>query len=177
MNIRAPKDFWSGIMFIAFAAVAMLTARGYSLGSAGRMGPGYFPMLLGGALGLLGFILVARSLVIEGETIEDRVRRQGPIDCATTLDIILQITRALIAAGGRKFVHRDVKPSNIMLCTEADGAIVAKLIDFGLSEPLPINRGVPAPVRAGRHSLAHRILQVLSSSPAKLPTSNRTSTH
>ena len=69
MQIKSPKDFWSGIMFIAFAVVAMLTARGYSLGSAGRMGPGYFPMLLGGALAFLGLILVARSLVIEGETI------------------------------------------------------------------------------------------------------------
>ena len=67
MNIRAPKDFWSGIMFLAFAAVALLTARGYSLGSAGRMGPGYFPMLLGGVLALLGLVLVLRSLVIEGE--------------------------------------------------------------------------------------------------------------
>jgi serine/threonine-protein kinase len=70
--------------------------------------------------------------LVEGETIEDRVRTKGPIECATALDITLQITRALIAAGDRKFVHRDVKPSNIMLCSEADGAIVAKLIDFGL---------------------------------------------
>src|SRR5215468_10586652 len=70
--------------------------------------------------------------LVDGETIEDRVRRKGPFDCATALDITLQITRALIAAGDRKFVHRDVKPSNVMLCTEADGAIVAKLIDFGL---------------------------------------------
>jgi TolB-like protein/Tfp pilus assembly protein PilF len=70
--------------------------------------------------------------LVEGETIENRVRRKGPIDCATALDIALQVTRALIAAGHRKFVHRDVKPSNIMLCTEADGAVVAKLIDFGL---------------------------------------------
>src|SRR5262249_37025543 len=70
--------------------------------------------------------------LVEGETIENRVRRKGPIDCGTALDITLQVTRALIAAGDRKFVHRDVKPSNIMLCTEADAAIVAKLIDFGL---------------------------------------------
>src|SRR5438045_7111012 len=70
--------------------------------------------------------------LVEGETIEDWVRRKGPIDCGTALDITLQVTRALIAAGDRKFVHRDVKPSNIMLCTEADGVIVAKLIDFGL---------------------------------------------
>src|SRR4029434_5382579 len=70
--------------------------------------------------------------LVEGETIEDRVRRNGLIDCTTALDITLQITRALLAAGGRKLVHRDIKPSNIMLCTEADGAILAKLIDFGL---------------------------------------------
>src|SRR5262245_23803775 len=70
--------------------------------------------------------------LLEGETIEQRVRRKGPIDCATALDVTLQMARALIAAGDRKFVHRDVKPSNIMLCSEADGATVAKLIDFGL---------------------------------------------
>ena len=70
--------------------------------------------------------------LVDGETIEEWVRRKGPLDCATALDITLQITRALIATGSRQFVHRDIKPSNIMLCTEADGAIVAKLIDFGL---------------------------------------------
>jgi len=43
MRIRAPKDFWSGVMFCGFAAVAILAARGYSLGTAGKMGPGYFP--------------------------------------------------------------------------------------------------------------------------------------
>src|SRR5262245_16108627 len=70
--------------------------------------------------------------LVEGETIENRVRRKGPIDYASALDITLQMTRALIAGGNLKFVHRDVKSANIMLCTEADGAIVAKLIDFGL---------------------------------------------
>jgi putative tricarboxylic transport membrane protein len=69
MTIRAPKDFWTGIMFIAFAAVALWAARGYSLGSAGHMGPGYFPMLLGSVLALLGLILVGRSLVVAGEPV------------------------------------------------------------------------------------------------------------
>jgi hypothetical protein len=69
MHIRAPKDFWSGIMFLAFAATAMLAARGYSLGNAGKMGPGYFPMMLGGALALTGIILVVRSLAIDGEAV------------------------------------------------------------------------------------------------------------
>ena len=70
--------------------------------------------------------------LVDGETIEEWVRHNGPLDCATALEVTLQITRALIATGSRQFVHRDIKPSNVMLCTEADGAIVAKLIDFGL---------------------------------------------
>jgi hypothetical protein len=67
MRIRAPKDFWSGVMFCGFAAVGILTARGYSLGTAGKMGPGYFPLLLGGVLGMLGAVLIGRSLVLDGE--------------------------------------------------------------------------------------------------------------
>jgi Tripartite tricarboxylate transporter TctB family len=67
MSIRAPKDFWSGVMFCAFAAVAILAARNYSLGAAGKMGPGYFPLLLGATLAVLGIILIARSVVLDGE--------------------------------------------------------------------------------------------------------------
>jgi hypothetical protein len=67
VRIRAPKDFWSGLMFCGFAAVAMLAARGYSLGTVGKMGPGYFPLLLGAVLAGLGLILIGRSLVLDGE--------------------------------------------------------------------------------------------------------------
>ena len=67
MRIRAPKDFWSGLMFCGFAVVGILAARGYSLGAAGKMGPGYFPLLLGGVLALLGVVLIARSIVLDGE--------------------------------------------------------------------------------------------------------------
>lgn len=70
MIIRAPKDFWSGLMFLTFAAVGLLTASGYSMGRGGRMGPGYFPVALSALLGVLGAILVVRSLVLEGEGVE-----------------------------------------------------------------------------------------------------------
>jgi hypothetical protein len=89
MTIRAPKDFWSGIMFLAFAAVALLTARGYSLGTAGRMGPGYFPMLLGGTLALLGLILVVRSLVIEDASEEGVARLHLVPLVVTTISVCL----------------------------------------------------------------------------------------
>ena len=67
MRIRAPKDFWSGLMFCGFAVVGLLAARGYALGAAGKMGPGYFPLLLGGVLALLGVVLIARSIALDGE--------------------------------------------------------------------------------------------------------------
>ena len=63
MNVSRSKDFWAGIMFLGFAAVAMVAARGYTPGTAGRMGPGYFPMVLGLLLGVLGLIIAARSLL------------------------------------------------------------------------------------------------------------------
>ena len=87
--------------------------------------------------------------LVEGQTIEEWVHHKGPIDCPIALDIALQITRALIATGTRQFVHRDVKPSNVMLCTEADGAIVAKLIDFGLVRDITDQSASGSPVRTG----------------------------
>ncbi|MFL6832982.1 MAG: tripartite tricarboxylate transporter TctB family protein [Xanthobacteraceae bacterium] len=69
MRIRAPRDFWSGVMFCSFAAIAIFTARGYALGTAGKMGPGYFPLLLAVLLAALGATLIARSVALSGESI------------------------------------------------------------------------------------------------------------
>src|SRR3954453_22205924 len=90
MTIRAPKDFWAGVMFCGFAAIGILAAKGYSLGSAGKMGPGYFPLLLGIVLAAMGVILMARSVVVEGEP----VSAAGPwaSSCA----------RGLASAGGSR---------------------------------------------------------------------------
>ncbi len=61
MQIKNGKDFWAGIMYIGFGLAFVLVARNYSMGSALRMGPAYFPTWLGGLLTLLGVIIVARS--------------------------------------------------------------------------------------------------------------------
>ena len=53
LEIRNNKDFWAGMMFIGIGAAAMFIARDYPFGSALRMGPGYFPSVLGGILILL----------------------------------------------------------------------------------------------------------------------------
>jgi len=56
------KNVWAGAMLIAIGAAAVVVARNYSFGTALRMGPGYFPSLLGGLLVLFGLYLVATGL-------------------------------------------------------------------------------------------------------------------
>jgi hypothetical protein len=55
------KDLIAGLIFIFFGIAAIWLARDYPMGSARRMGPGYFPYIVGGALAMLGFIIAARS--------------------------------------------------------------------------------------------------------------------
>jgi hypothetical protein len=68
--IRNPKDFWSGVMFIVFGLAAVIIARDYAMGSAGRMGPAYFPTALGWILAALGATGVLRSFLTAGEPVE-----------------------------------------------------------------------------------------------------------
>ena len=64
--IRHPKDFYSGLIFIAFGLAAILIGSNYALGTAARMGPGYFPRMLGILLLVLGAALALRALRVQG---------------------------------------------------------------------------------------------------------------
>lgn len=75
MRIRAPKDFWSGLMFIAFGVGFMLVARNYAMGTSVRMGPAYFPTFLGGILALLGLAIFAKALAKDGPPVPRFVLR------------------------------------------------------------------------------------------------------
>ena len=94
--------------------------------------------------------------LIEGETLEERVRRAGPLDARTTIGIAQQVTSALAAAEKHGLVHRDLKPANLMLINPEDAEVigsdqarskrskiralrksgipVVKIIDFGLAK-------------------------------------------
>jgi hypothetical protein len=65
VKIKNPKDFWSGVMFVGVGAFFLIWAvANYQMGTAVRMGPAYFPVLLGGLLAVLGAIVLMGSFVI-----------------------------------------------------------------------------------------------------------------
>src|SRR6266403_64151 len=72
--------------------------------------------------------------LVEGETLEARVRRDGPLDVELALEIAIQVTRALLAAASHGLVHRDLKPGNIMLTSGETAQLEVKVIDFGLAK-------------------------------------------
>ena len=62
MQIKNYRDFWAGILFMAFGLAFVLYARDYSMGTAAKMGPAYFPTMLGGLLFVLGGVITLLGL-------------------------------------------------------------------------------------------------------------------
>jgi hypothetical protein len=67
IRIRNLKDFLAGLMFVAFGGAAVWMAQAYPFGNASRMGPAYFPTLVGSLLILLGAVVVVRGLAVRGQ--------------------------------------------------------------------------------------------------------------
>jgi len=117
--------------------------------------------------------------LIEGETLDERVRRDGPLDARTTIVIAQQVTSALAAAEKCGLVHRDLKPANLMLVSP-DGErahvtnntkLLVKIIDFGLAKALHTqtdpkslthDRFVGTPAFASPEQFEHSALDVRS---------------
>jgi serine/threonine protein kinase/Tfp pilus assembly protein PilF len=72
--------------------------------------------------------------LVEGETLEDRVRRDGPMPLVLALEVIEQAARALAVAEVCGVVHRDIKPSNLMLESDASETLMVKVIDYGVAK-------------------------------------------
>jgi hypothetical protein len=65
VNIKSQKDFFSGLMFLVIGGAFALGATSYTIGTSARMGPGYFPMMLGVIMAILGAVVLFYSLIVE----------------------------------------------------------------------------------------------------------------
>src|SRR5678816_3055299 len=66
---RNARDLWTGLLYIFFGASAIIIARDYNMGTALRMGPAFFPTILGAVLAVIGAIAVIRSFLAPGTPI------------------------------------------------------------------------------------------------------------
>ena len=71
---------------------------------------------------------------IDGPSLREAIRRDGPMPADRAVDILRQVASALSAAHRRQIVHRDLKSHNLMLAADDDGRDVVKLVDFGIAK-------------------------------------------
>jgi hypothetical protein len=142
--IRHPKDFFAGVIFIAFGIAAIVIGSNYALGTAARMGPGYFPRILGILLILLGGALALRSLRLQGAPIPAWKWRPTSIVLGSVVLFGLIVTRlglvlstivliVLASAASHEFRPKEAVISAILLAALAVGVFV-----IGLKLQLPI---------------------------------------
>jgi Tripartite tricarboxylate transporter TctB family len=142
--IRHPKDFYSGLIFIGFGVAAIAIGTNYALGTAARMGPGYFPRILGIMLIVLGAALSLRALRIQGSPLPGWKWRPtlivlgsvvlfGVIVNTVGLALSTVLLILLASAASSEFRPREALISGVLLAMLAVGVFV-----IGLKLQLPI---------------------------------------
>ena len=72
--------------------------------------------------------------LVHGETLEERVQRDGPLPLSLALEVVEQTARGLAAGEACGVIHRDLKPSNLMIESDASGQMLIKIIDYGVAK-------------------------------------------
>lgn len=144
MKVHKSKDFFAGLIFIFFGVSAVFIASSYRMGTAVRMGPGYFPTMLGCVLTILGLIITVRALWLNGDMIKlETLRPLFLIPAAVLAFSFLVQPLGLVLAclalvvigslGGWEFRLREVA----ILCFVLTLLIVVVFV-FGLKLPLKV---------------------------------------
>jgi len=92
--IKSPKDFWTGVLYLGFGAIAFWIARDYAFGTASRMGAGYFPTVLSGLLMFFGVLALLRGVTQRGAPFGAFALKPALIITASTVAFGLLLTRA-----------------------------------------------------------------------------------
>jgi Tripartite tricarboxylate transporter TctB family len=145
MRTRNPRDFWAGAIYLALAIVVIWIGRSYEQGSSARMGPGYFPTVLGATLALLGVVSIGRSFLRAGEPISGFAWRPLLLVLGATVLFGLLLQRAgVLVALACLIVVGAVASRNSRLDATSVAALIG-LVTFcvlvfvkGLGVPMPL---------------------------------------
>jgi hypothetical protein len=146
MKIKHAKDFWSGMMFAAFGLGFAVIAQNYDMGTAARMGPAYFPTVLGGLLTLLGVIIALRGLKTEEPDSQVDKFHFTPLmlilGAVVAFGLLLRPAGLLVALtvlvivasfGSHEFKWREIIPLTVVLTLLVLGVFI-----YGLSMTIPV---------------------------------------
>ena len=142
--IRGPKDFWAGLFFVAIGAFAVIVAFNYPMGTAARMGPGYFPRALGSLLMILGAMSVFRSFREKGERITRWKYRPIVITLGSTVifGLILQhvglaLSTVFLVFASSAASH-EFRPLEALIVGVSMAVLCTAVFVYGISVQIPV---------------------------------------
>ncbi len=146
MKLKNPKDFWSGVMFalIGFSFAIIVKVYEYPMGTGSRMGPGYFPYVLGIIMGVMGLIIIAQAWISQGGRVSKFAWRPlfwvllafvifGLIAKLAGLVISIIVLVIVASYGGHEHRWKEAIISSVILAAASVGIFV-----YGLKLPFPI---------------------------------------
>jgi hypothetical protein len=141
MKIRLTTDFLTGVLFLALGGFAIIYGSRYAVGTAARMGPGYFPLIASSGIVLLGIVLVVRSLLRGGEGLGSVHVRPLALVLLGTFLFGLTIERfGLLVAGSilviaSRLADRDFRIVEVGLLALGLVLLAAGIFQYGLGLP------------------------------------------
>ena len=151
MTLRNAKDFWSGVLFAAVGLFFIVTVQELRLGTAARMGPAYFPTILGGLLTLLGLLLVVRGFLSRISLTTTDAHRVEPfhwriltliLGSVLVFSFLLNTCGVLLAVGAMIFVsacaEKKVHWKETLAVVVVLDAIVWVTFVYGIGMQIPV---------------------------------------
>jgi hypothetical protein len=145
LRIRSQQDFGAGVLYAAFGLAAILMAWDYGMGTASRMGPGYFPTALGALLLLTGIASVVRSFFRDGKPIGAVAWKGAALVTAATVLFGLLLRPAGLVPALVALILVGASASSRFRFEWRAGALMLALIAFcalvfvkGLGLPIPL---------------------------------------
>jgi hypothetical protein len=144
MRIRLSTDLLSGVLFLALGGFALAYGSRYSLGTAARMGPGYYPLLASSGLVILGLVLVVRSFLSPQDEVGAISVRPLLLILAGTFAFGLLIDRsgfvvaAVILVFAARFADREFRLAEIAVLSFCLVVLMLAIFRYGLGMPLKV---------------------------------------
>ena len=144
MRVRLTTDLLTGLLFLALGGFVLVYGARYPIGSAVRMGPGYFPRLISSGLALLGVVLVARSLLRGGETIGALALRPLVLVLLGTFAFGLLIERAgfwlasIVLVFASRLVERELRLAEVAGLALVLTALITVIFRYALGLPMQL---------------------------------------